>query len=55
MPELPEVETVSLALSKVIINAEILKIEIYRNDLRWEIKKSLIKDIQNDFFKKPYR
>ena len=55
MPELPEVETVSLALSKVVINAKILKIEIYRNDLRWEIKKSLKKDLQNDFFKQPYR
>ena len=55
MPELPEVETVSLALSKVVINAKILKIEIYRNDLRWKIKKSLKKDLQNDFFKQPYR
>ncbi len=55
MPELPEVETVSLALSKVVTNAEILKIDIYRHDLRWEIKKSLKKDLQNDFFKQPYR
>ena len=55
MPELPEVETVSLALSKVVINAKILKIEIFRNDLRWEIKKSLKKDLQNDFFKQPSR
>ena len=55
MPELPEVETVSLALSKVVINAKILKIEIYRNDLRWEIKRSIKKDLQNDFFKQPYR
>ena len=55
MPELPEVETVSLALSKVVINAKILKLEIYRNDLRWEVKKSLKKDLQNDTFKQPYR
>ena len=55
MPELPEVETVSLALSKVVTNAKILKTEIFRNDLRWNIKKSLKKDLQNDFFKKPFR
>ena len=55
MPELPEVETVSLALSKVVTNAKILKTEIFRNDLRWNIKKSLKKDLHNDFFKKPFR
>ena len=55
MPELPEVEIVSLALSKVVINAKILKIEIFRNDLRWKIKKSLKKDLQNDFLKYPFR
>ena len=55
MPELPEVETVSLALSKVVINAKILKIEVFRNDLRWKIKKSLKKDLQSDFFQKPHR
>ncbi len=55
MPELPEVETVSLALSEVVTNSKILKIEIYRSDLRWKIKKSLKKDLLNDFFKQPYR
>ena len=55
MPELPEVETVSLALSKVVTNAKILKTEILRNDLRWNIKKSMKKDLHNDFFKKPFR
>ena len=55
MPELPEVETVSLALSKVVINAKILKIQIFRSDLRWKIKNSLKKDLQNDFFKQPFR
>ena len=55
MPELPEVETVCLALSKVVNNAKILKTEIFRNDLRWKIKKSLKKDLQNDFLKQPFR
>ena len=55
MPELPEVETVSLALSKVINNAKVVKTEIFRNDLRWKIKKSLKKDLQNDLLEKPFR
>ena len=55
MPELPEVETVCLALSKVINNAKVVKTEIFRNDLRWKIKKSLKKDLQNDLLEKPFR
>ena len=55
MPELPEVETVCMALSKIVNNAEILDIEILRNDLRWKIKKSLKIDLKNDFFKQPFR
>ena len=55
MPELPEVETVCLALSKIVNNAEIVDIEILRRDLRWKIKKSLKNDLENDFFKHPLR
>ena len=55
MPELPEVETVCLALSKIVNNAEIVDIEIHRRDLRWKIKKSLKNDLENDFFKHPLR
>ena len=55
MPELPEVETVCVALSKVVNNAKIVKTEIFRNDLRWKIKKSLIQDLQNDCLKQPFR
>ena len=40
MPELPEVETVCLALSKVVNNSKVQKVEFFRNDLRWKIKKS---------------
>ena len=32
MPELPEVETVCLALSKVVNNAKIVKTEIFRKN-----------------------
>ncbi len=55
MPELPEVETVCLALSKIVNNAKIENIDILRNDLRWKIKKSLKYDLENDFFKKAFR
>ena len=55
MPELPEVETVCLALSKIVNNAKIVDVEILRSDLRWKIKKSLKNDLENDFFKQPYR
>ena len=55
MPELPEVETVCLALSKVVNNAKIVKIEIFRNDLRWKIKNSLKKDMEYDSFMQPFR
>ena len=55
MPELPEVETVCLGLSKIVNNAKIDNIEILRSDLRWQIKKSLKDDVENDFFKQPLR
>ena len=37
MPELPEVETVRLALSKLIKNTKVIEVEILRKDLRWKI------------------
>ena len=55
MPELPEVETVCLALSKIVNNAKIEDIDILRSDLRWEIKKSLKNDLENDCFRQPFR
>ena len=45
MPELPEVETVCLALSKIVYNSKIEDIEVFRSDLRWKIKKSLKHDL----------
>ena len=55
MPELPEVETVRLALSKIIYNSKIEDVDVLRSDLRWKIKKSLKHDLENDYFKQPLR
>ena len=55
MPELPEVETVTRALSKVITNCKIILVEIQRDDLRWKIPQTLKLDLKNDSFGKPYR
>ena len=55
MPELPEVETVCRALSKVIKNSRIKKIEFYRKDLRWHVKDNLEVNLKNNIFKDPYR
>ena len=50
MPELPEVETVCRALSKVIKNSRIKKIEFYRKDLRWQVKDNLEVTLKNNIF-----
>ena len=55
MPELPEVEIVCLALSKIVCNSKIEDIKVIRSDLRWKIKKSLKHDLENDYFKQPFR
>lgn len=55
MPELPEVETVCRALSKVIKNSTIKKIEFYRKDLRWQVKDNLEVSLKNNVFIDPYR
>ena len=55
MPELPEVETVCRALSKVIKNSTIKKIEFYRKDLRWQVKDNLEFSLKNNIFIDPYR
>ena len=46
MPELPEVETVCLALSKILNNSRVSDIEIFRKDLRWDVKENLEKDLK---------
>ena len=55
MPELPEVETVCRALSKVIKNSRIKKIEFYRKDLRWQVKNNLEVTLKNNIFIDSYR
>jgi formamidopyrimidine-DNA glycosylase len=55
MPELPEVETVCRALSKVIKNSTIKKIEFYRKDLRWQVKDNLEVSLKNNIFIDSYR
>ena len=55
MPELPEVETVCRALSKVLTNSRIKKIEFYRKDLRWQVRDNLEVSLKNNIFINPYR
>ena len=55
MPELPEVETVCIALSKILNNSRVSDIEIFRKDLRWNITENLETDLKEKILKKPYR
>lgn len=55
MPELPEVETVCLALSKIVNNSKVQNVELFRNDLRWNVRDSLKLDLEEDILTKPYR
>jgi len=55
MPELPEVETVTRALSKIVERSKIKSVEIYRTDLRWKVPDDLKEILENDIFEKPFR
>ena len=55
MPELPEVETVCLALSKILNNSRVSNVEVFRKDLRWNIKENLAKGLKRMILKKPFR
>ena len=55
MPELPEVETVCRALSKVTKNFKIKKIKFYRKDLRWQVRNNIEINLENNTFLEPYR
>ena len=55
MPELPEVETVCLALSKILNNSRVINIDLFRKDLRWNIKNNLETDLKEEILKRPYR
>ena len=55
MPELPEVETVCLALSKILNSSRVINIKIFRKDLRWNIKENLEADLKEEILERPYR
>ena len=55
MPELPEVETVCLALSQILINSKVISIKILRKDLRWKLRAKIKSDLEEDTLKKPFR
>ena len=55
MPELPEVETVCLALSKILNNSRVNNVQITRKDLRWNIKENLETCLKEKILKKPFR
>ncbi len=55
MPELPEVETVCLALSKILNNSRVSDVAIFRKDLRWNIKENLETSLKEKILKKPIR
>ena len=45
MPELPEVETTKIALSKNIQNAKVKKVEVFNYNLRWKIPDNILIDL----------
>ena len=55
MPELPEVEIVCLALSKILNYSRVNNVEIFRRDLRWNLKENLGTDLKEKILKKPFR
>ena len=55
MPELPEVETVTRALSKIVNESKVKSVEIYRTDLRWQVPNDLKEILENDIFEEPFR
>ena len=55
MPELPEVETVRIALSKIISSSKVKSVEVLRKDLRWEIPEDLSEKLKDDILETPLR
>ena len=55
MPELPEVETVRTALSKIISSSKVKSVEVLRKDLRWEIPEDLSEKLKDDILETPLR
>ncbi len=55
MPELPEVETVRLALLPVLTDCRIVEAYVGRPDLRWPLPKKLAQRLKGRIFGVPYR
>ena len=55
MPELPEVETVRLALMPALTDCRIIQAYVGRPDLRWPLPKKLAKRLVGRIFGAPYR
>ena len=55
MPELPEVETVTRALAKIVKKSKVKSVEIFRTDLRWQVPGNLREILENDIFEEPFR
>ena len=45
MPELPEVESISNAVKKVVLGKKVTSIDIHRDKLRWELDKKTLKKL----------
>ena len=52
MPELPEVETTKRGLEPHIVGKQVLSVQIYQKQLRWEIPSHLPTTIKGEFIKK---
>ena len=55
MPELPEVETVKIAISKVLNGTILLDLYLGNKGLRWPFPKNIKKNLIGKKFGKPYR
>ena len=55
MPELPEVETVTRALSRIVRRSKVKSVAIYRTDLRWNVPHDLKETLENDILEEPFR
>ena len=55
MPELPEVEITKNTLSKFIKKTKVIKIEIFKKELRWPIDCRLKSELKNSIILNPFR
>ncbi len=55
MPELPEVEITKRIFSKHLKNTKVIKFEIFKKNLRWEVSKKIKTLFINSILLEPYR